>query len=107
MIVHADLECTNIIPAFRPIWFGMVLLDPASFWQQLSTTSKHQSVFHQKGDEIESLKYEQLALRSVNDRLSDRVKGISDGIIRTIICFLTHDVDVSSYLIGQLSNLSL
>lgn len=73
----------------------MVLHDAASFLQQLSTTSKHQFEFHRRGDELDSLKYEQLALRSVNERLSNPVHCIGDGIIRTIICFLTHDASVS------------
>lgn len=90
--VHADSQASNIIPAFRQIWFGLILRDPASFFQQLSTTIMHQRLFHGAGDESKVLTYQQMALQSVNERLSDPVFGLSDGIVGTVVSFLTNDV---------------
>jgi hypothetical protein len=90
--VHADSEASNIIPAFRQIWLGMILRDAASFFQQLSTTIMHQRLVHGADDESKVLTYQQMALQSVNERLSDPVLGLSDGIVGTVVSFLTNDV---------------
>lgn len=102
--LHADYESTNIIPAFRTIWFGMILRDPASFLQQLSTTVMHQMFVHGTNDEKKALMYQQRALQSVNKRLSDPVLGLSDGVVGTVVSFLTSDhivKDIQRYKIHK------
>ena len=61
----------------------------------MSTTIKHQILVHGIGDDRKAIMHQQMALRSVNERLSDPVLGVSDGIVGTIVSFLTHDVSSS------------
>lgn len=70
----------------------MILLDPASFLQMLSTTVSHQMYVQGKKDDHRAMRYQQMALRSVNERLSDPIHGISDGIVGAVVSFLTYDV---------------
>lgn len=58
----------------------------------MSTTLIHQRLVHGAGDESNVLTYQQMALQSVSERLSDPVLGLIDGIVRTVVSFLTNDV---------------
>ena len=43
-------------------------------------------------DPSQAFVYQQMAIRSVNSRLSDPVKSLSSGIVAAIISFLVYDV---------------
>lgn len=77
--------------AFRPIWFEKNMRDSAAFLQQLSTASMHLSLV-QGNDPSQAFVYQQMAIRSVNDRLSDPVQSLSSGIVATVVSFLIYDV---------------
>jgi hypothetical protein len=77
----------------------MILRDPASFFQQLSTTITHRSAVYQTNDKQKALVYHQQALRSVNERLGDPVLGVSDGVVGTVVSFLTGDVGTSFWIV--------
>ena len=52
-----------------------------------------------RGLELDSktIEYQQRALQSVNERLSDPVAGVSEGIIGAVISFLTFNVGGLAY----------
>ena len=77
--------------AFKSIWFEKSMRDPAAFLQQLSTTSMHLSLI-QGNDPSQAFIYQQMAIHSVNDRLSDPVQSLSSGIAAAVVSFLVYDV---------------
>ena len=85
----------------------MVLRDPASFLQQMGTTVTHLELVHGTSYQRKALNYKQRALRLVNERLSDPVLGISDGVVGTVVSFLTHDVCKTPSISERLANIQL
>lgn len=65
--------------------------DPAAFMQQLSTASMNLSLV-QGNDPSQAFVYQQMAIRSVNGRLSDPVQSLSSGIVAAVVSFLLYDV---------------
>ena len=95
ILVETDFECEGVIPAFKPVWFEMIMRDPATFLQALSTAVTHRGSIHGE-DGSKALIYQQRAIHSVNERLSHELLGISDGVVGTVITFLTHNVGILS-----------
>lgn len=95
VLVETDSESNSVIPAFKPVWFEMIMRDPASFLQTLSTATTHRASIRGE-DGSKALIYQQRAIGSLNKRLSHALLGISDGVVGTVITFLTHNVGLLS-----------
>lgn len=82
---------------YRPLieeWFTASMCDKSAF--QLTMASAAVIYGVEAGDRqsetVESLKYYNMSLQSVNMRLQDPVDGISEGVIGTVLGFACHDV---------------
>lgn len=94
-LVLTDTGSFNVKATFRQVWFKFLMRDPASLLQMLSIAVIERAK-KSGGDTNKSLSYYQRALRSVNERLGDPILGLSDGIIGSIMCFLTYCVSLIS-----------
>jgi hypothetical protein len=92
LLVHDDRN-GNFRP-FRDCWFPIAMLDAAAFHQVLSNSALQLASLKAEGTQetVESMRYHTRAIESVQQRISDPVLGITDGIIVTIIAFACHDV---------------
>ena len=90
--VHSEYEVTKLRVAFRPVWFGLFIKDPASLLQLMSTATLHRNYTHGTQDEGRAVTYRQKAWKSVNDRLADPVQCTTDGVMSAILAFLILDV---------------
>jgi hypothetical protein len=73
----------------------MVLCDEASFFQNMSTARYHFGKLYGRSDEVgleQAALYNMKAIQSVNSRLSDPAQNTTDGIIGSVLCFLTYNV---------------
>ncbi len=97
-VVHDDRH-GNFRP-FRDCWFPIGMLDAAAFHQILSNSALHLGSLKTEGtpETLESIKYHSEAVKSVQERIADPIRGITDGIIVTIIAFACHDVGFCSDL---------
>lgn len=76
------------MPSFRQLWFRLFLQDEASFMQILGIG------FLIQGRVVKALQYQQKALQSVNRRLSDPRKQISNGIMGAVMAYTVADVSL-------------
>jgi hypothetical protein len=80
---------------FKESWLPAAMSDPAAFHQILSNIALSISIVRGQGvilDNPVSVAHNSLAVRTVNNRLSDPVEGISDGTMTSVLGMTCHSV---------------
>lgn len=85
------------------IGFFKTVLDEAAFRQLLCTSSAHMTRLRDGTENPEAIILSTQAIRSVNNRITDPVQAISDGVLITILAFACHavrDTGIESSIVG-------
>ncbi|KAH6663250.1 hypothetical protein B0J14DRAFT_609640 [Halenospora varia] len=78
------------VASFRNVWFTMTLGDEGSFYQILSTMRRHLAVIRGEPDQHSSDWLHNKAIQSVRQRIVDPLEAVTDGMVASVICFLTY-----------------
>ncbi|VUC36234.1 unnamed protein product [Clonostachys rosea] len=103
LLSFMDGEASYIYRPFRAEWFNMAVLEPSAYYLCLANAALFLNQFltgHGRleyTDCVESSKYYGLCLSRVTGQLADQSRGITQGLVTTVLGFVCHNLSLGNW----------